>query len=357
MALKVNSMLRPALTACLLVALCISSVAQDRLPLPQLSPGASLSQTVGATEISVSYAAPAVRDRVIWGNKVPYDVVWRAGANTNTTVTLEHDVKVEGQALAAGTYGLHMIPGVDSFTIIFSQDSTSWGSYRYVEENDALRVTVTPQSAPKRERMAFLFDDVGDESATLQLHWDEVLVPVRIDVDVPTVVLAPVRENFAANSDKPGWEYWFQAADYGRVHGAPASETLAWVEKSVAIQKSFSNLWCQSELLADLNRLEEAESARTAALERVTADELADLGSRYLQREDPGAAAQVLTMVTEMGGAGWYVWSRLAQAREQMGDLPGAVEALKGALTAGPDPVTEGELKANLERVNSGVSG
>src|SRR6185503_497495 len=93
---------------------------QDRLPTPMASSASTVSQTIGLTDVTVTFGRPAVKGRAIWGALVPYEQVWRAGANENTTISFENDVKVEGQPLAAGTYGLHTIPHKDKWTVIFS---------------------------------------------------------------------------------------------------------------------------------------------------------------------------------------------------------------------------------------------
>ena len=117
------------------------------LKAPEPSPAATVTQTVGLTELKINYHRPAVGGRKIWGGLVPYGEVWRAGANENTTITFSSPVKIGGKPLAAGTYGLHMIPTTKQWTVIFSNVSSAWGSFTYDEKEDALRVTVTPQPA------------------------------------------------------------------------------------------------------------------------------------------------------------------------------------------------------------------
>lgn len=347
-------MFRPLAALSLLTSLC---AAQQTLPTPSLSPHARITQTVGVTEMSVDYHAPAVRNREIWGGKVPWGVVWRAGANANTLVEFSTDVLVEGQPLPAGAYGLHMIPGPERFTVIFSKDSKAWGSYAYRADNDALRVDVTPRAIDSRERMAFLFEDVGDDRATLTLAWERLAVPVQITVDLAEVVLGPVREAAARNDAAPGWQYWFQAAEFGRDHGVPAAETLGWIERSVAAQTTFTNKWAQSELLAEVGRAPEAEAAREAALKIVTVDELAGLGHRYTQRNDLAAAVTVYDMVIEMGAPNWWTYTEIAATKQKAGDLPGAEAAYKLALTKNPDPVTKAEIEASLAALRQPARG
>ena len=114
------------------------------LRLPTLSQRAIGTQRIGLTDITVNYCRPLVGGREIWGKAVPYGQTWRSGANENTTISFTDDVSVEGHALPAGTYGLHTIPAADQWTIIFSKNSTSWGSFSYNDKEDALRVNVKP---------------------------------------------------------------------------------------------------------------------------------------------------------------------------------------------------------------------
>ena len=130
------------------------------LNLPRLSQRATVIQRVGLTDITIVYHAPLAGGRELFGKVVPYGNVWRAGANENTTISFTDDVSVEGHPLPAGTYGLHMIPNADQWTIIFSKNSTSWGSFSYDEKEDALRVTVKPAAAENRDTLAYTFDDM-----------------------------------------------------------------------------------------------------------------------------------------------------------------------------------------------------
>ena len=134
------------------------------LNLPRLSQRAQITQRVGLTDITIVYHAPLAGGRELFGKTVPYGQVWRAGANENTTISFTDDVSVEGHPLAAGTYGLHMIPNADQWTIIFSKNSTSWGSFSYDEKEDALRVNVKPAAAENRDSLAYTFDDMKLDS-------------------------------------------------------------------------------------------------------------------------------------------------------------------------------------------------
>jgi hypothetical protein len=145
------------------------------------SPNAAVSQTIGTTEVRITYGRPQVNDRTIFGGLVPYGEVWRTGANEATTFSVSSDVTIAGEPLSAGTYSLYTIPGPDTWTIIFNNTANQWGT-NYDESKDALRVEVSPQSGSMREMMTFLFTKVTDTSGTCVLHWADTRVPFEIEV-------------------------------------------------------------------------------------------------------------------------------------------------------------------------------
>ena len=181
------------LVAAFLFALPSSTQAQDKEVRKSLH--ASVTQTLGVeTDITFDFSRPGVKGRTIWGDLVPYGMnpgvkysdnkpfPWRAGANENTTVTVSHDVKVEGNKLAAGKYSVHMIPSETDWVVIFSKKNDGWGSYTYDEKDDALRVTVKTTEASHEEWLTFGFDDLAGTSATGFLHWEKLKVSFKIEV-------------------------------------------------------------------------------------------------------------------------------------------------------------------------------
>jgi hypothetical protein len=150
------------------------------------SPNALVGQTIGTTQVMIAYGRPSVRDRVIFGELVPYGEVWRTGANEATVVHFSGDVTVAGEGLPAGTYSLHTIPAEGgAWTVIFNRVYEQWGAYEYDAAQDALRVSVTPEAGPASEMMTFVFENVTDVSGDLVLYWDTVRLPVTIGVAAP----------------------------------------------------------------------------------------------------------------------------------------------------------------------------
>jgi len=174
----------------LLLVLPSAALAQGQVR-PSLK--ASVSQRLGADgDVTIEYSRPGVKGRKIWGGLVPFGLApgnkyskdkpfpWRAGANENTTIEFKKDVLIEGKPLAAGKYGLHMIPGDKEWIIIFSKNNSAWGSFAYNEAEDALRVTVTPVPSPHQEWLMYGFEDLAGTSATAYLHWEQLKVPFKI---------------------------------------------------------------------------------------------------------------------------------------------------------------------------------
>ncbi|MBS9524601.1 DUF2911 domain-containing protein [Litoribacter alkaliphilus] len=149
------------------------AMAQDQ---EKASPARTAEGTVDGANIQIGYGSPAVRDRNIWGGLVPYDQVWRSGANEATTFTTDQAIKVEGKELAAGKYALFTIPGQNEWTIIFNKEASQWGSTKYQESEDVLRVKVTPkESSEMNERLTY---DITADGFVLK--WEKVEVPVKI---------------------------------------------------------------------------------------------------------------------------------------------------------------------------------
>lgn len=151
------------------------AMAQDN-PASRPSPAATASGKINTANITINYGSPSVKERKIWGELVPYDKVWRAGANEATTFETDKDIKVEGKALAAGKYGFFVIPGQNEWTIIFNKVSNQWGAFKYDSTQDALRVTVKPRKSDKmNERLVYEVTDKG-----IVLRWENLEVPVAI---------------------------------------------------------------------------------------------------------------------------------------------------------------------------------
>jgi len=175
------SALKVTLTILTVFCITYAGFAQERgNNAPRTSPNASVSQTIGTTEVSITYGRPSVNNRQIFGGLQKFGKVWRTGANESTTITFSGDVMIEGEKIEAGTYSLYTIPGQKEWTIILNS-KLSWGT-QYDKNEDILRVTVTPAEDQHREQFMIYFENVTAESAECVLHWNKTKVPFTISV-------------------------------------------------------------------------------------------------------------------------------------------------------------------------------
>jgi hypothetical protein len=159
-----------------------SSQAQNNKKDLRISPKAAVIQMVGFTEVRIDYSRPGVKKREIWGKLVPYDAVWRAGANEATKITFSTDVIVEGKKLKKGSYSLFAIPGKNDWTIIFNKVADQWGAFEYNESEDALRVKVKTEKAIWQEWLSYTINKASDTSAVIRLEWEKIKVPFKVEV-------------------------------------------------------------------------------------------------------------------------------------------------------------------------------
>ena len=159
-----------------------SSQSQNNKKDLRISPKATVIQTVGFTEVRIDYSRPGVKKREIWGKLVPYDAVWRAGANEATKITFSTDVTVEGKMLKKGSYSFFAIPGKNDWTIIFNKVADQWGAFEYNESEDALRVKVKNEKAIWQEWLSYTINKASDTSAVIRLEWEKIKVPFKVEV-------------------------------------------------------------------------------------------------------------------------------------------------------------------------------
>jgi hypothetical protein len=286
--------------ALLFLVLCaVSSVSAQNSPplrLPRPSQKASVMQTVGVTDITITYSRPGVKNRKIWGDPpttattgtatlddarlrakdapiVPYGHVWRAGANEATTFTVTDDVLINGQKLAAGTYSLHTIPGRDEWTIIFNSDAGQWGSFSYDEKKDALRVKAKPQTTTdNQEWLTYEIPDVGPTSARVNIRWERLRVPFT--VEVPNMeALMRARIDAAVAANPTDWRIPLTVANQ-YANDDKWDEALRWADQSIKVKETFQNLAAKAQLLFEAGRKDEAFVVGEQAIQRGKADKV-----------------------------------------------------------------------------------
>jgi tetratricopeptide (TPR) repeat protein len=309
--------------------------AQALLKLPQASPAAAVSQTVGLTEIQVDYHRPAVNGRKIWGGLVPYNEIWRAGANENTTIKFSTRVTVEGKKLAPGTYGLHMIPGEKEWTIVFSNMSAAWGSRSYDPKEDAARVTASPRPADFEERLSYRLDGPTDTSVEASMRWEKLAVPFRIEVDTPAVVVESLRSQLRG-LPVFSWQGFSQAAAYCAEHGVDLPEALTWVDQSISMNENFQNLRVKAAILEKSGDAKAAESLRAQAMKIATETDLNNYGYQLMAQQKMDEAIAIFQRNTREHPQSWNVWDSLAKAYERQGNKKAAIDNYTKALSMAP---------------------
>lgn len=247
----------------LIFVFTFSTVGQQ-IKTPRPSPDATVSQIVGVTEISIDYSCPGVKGRKIWGELVPYGEVWRTGANEVTSITFSDPVTVNGNELAAGTYGIHTIPGESEWEFIFSKDTKVNDGSNYDPAKDALRIKVKPAENQFVERMTFLFTDVTDNSVNVNLAWDKLMVSFKVETNTNEIFLSNAREELS-------WSPTLQAAQYCLTANINLEEALSWAKASCLIDEVYWNTRVKAQIQNKLGMKDEAITSMEKAI---------DLGSK-----------------------------------------------------------------------------
>ena len=374
-----RSCVRPVLALALFALLAAGPAAGQGLVVSPSGDNqrATVTQQIGPVKATVDYSSPRValrgqdRKGKIWGQLVPYGLSdlgfndckncpWRAGANMNTTFAVTHDVQVEGKPLPAGTYGLHMIPGEAEWTVIFSRNSNSWGSYWYDPKEDALRVTVKPVKSEYHEWLTYEFTEREPEKATVALKWEELSVPVRIAVpNAKELWVASIRSQLRAGLGFDG-HYLQEAADWCLQNKVNLPEALAWAEKAMTPAVGGSETFSTLSTLwrAQLADGKETEAAKT--LERALANPTATpVAIHYLGRQlqaegKKDDAIRVYQMNAKRFPNQWPVNVGLMRAYAAAGDRKKALEHAKLALAQAPDPQNRKNLENMVKLLEEG---
>jgi tetratricopeptide (TPR) repeat protein len=321
------------------------------LDLPRQSQHARLMQRIGITDITIDYHRPLVAGRKVWGGLVPWGQVWRAGANENTTITFTDQVTVEGKPLAKGIYGLHMIPGEKEWTVIFSRQAAAWGSFTYDEKEDALRVTVKPQTADMHEALAYDFDDVKPNAATITLRWEKVAVPFKVEVNTNEVVTASLHNQLRGLSQYT-FEGWDDAANYFLQAKTNLDEALKYSDRSIQVEERFDNMMTKANVLEALNRKEEAAAVRAKAIPLGTAVQIHGYGRQLQTQGKQQQAFDLYRANMKKNPDHWTAHNEAARLACAEGKFDDAVKHMKMSVSAAPDQF-KSPLEALVKRLEA----
>jgi tetratricopeptide (TPR) repeat protein len=359
-----------ALAACALLSFASAAAAKDiTLPPSGDNQYGKVTQGIGLVRVSVEYSSPNVhapdgKDRAghIWGELVPYGLYdlaynnctkcpWRGGANENTVFTVSHPVKIEGQDLPAGSYGLFFIAGKDEWTVIFSKNYQSWGAFWYDPAEDQLRVQVKPSECEYHEWLTYEFTDRETDHATVALQWERLQVPIRITVDdMKGLYVANLKQEFR-NAQAFKWQTFREAAIYCLVNKTNLDQGLAWAQEAVSRPgtgvENMQTLSVLAELQLAMGNKEEGVKTmdRALALPSATPVDIHGVARFQQMQGDKELAKKYFLLNAKRFPNQWPVNVGLARYWNMSGDNKQAVTYAKKALVQVPD---EGNKK-NLE--------
>ena len=356
-----------AATFILFFAILTTATAQMDLPPSAGNPRATISEEVGITSITIKYSRPDVngREGKIWGTLVTYgftsqnlntnknDMPWRAGANETTMITFEHDVKVEGQPIKAGTYGLYMAVYADKATIIFSKQADAWGSFFYEEKNDVLRVDVKPVALDKNvEYLKYEFIEHKEKYCVIALQWEKLSIPFKVDVDVENIVLARMREQVTGQR---GFTPLLltAAANYFINKNINLDEALAWSQRAANF-KSFSTLNTLGTAYTKLNRLKEADSTMNEALVFAVPAQFQGYGRSLVTAKRLDRWMEVLNATQKKSGDVFIVNSGYMSYYSAKGDFKKALDYANKALAQAPNDAAKTTMNGNIAKLKEG---
>jgi len=354
------------LSAIAIAYLQVSSAQMD-LPPSGGNPRAKITEEVGITDITISYSRPDVngREGKIWGNVITYGFStssfitnkntspWRAGANENTIINFEHDVKLEGRPVKAGTYGLFMAVWPDSVILILSNQYNAWGSFYYEEKNDVLRVTVKPVALDKSvEWLKYEFIEQKEKSCTIALLWEKLMIPFKIDIDVDNIVINRLREQVTGQRGFNQLNL-VAAANYCLNKNINLEEALSWSKRAAGF-KSYSTLRTLATAYEKLNRLKEADSVMIEALTMANVNQYIGYGRALIAQKRTDKSLEVLLAGKTKFGDVFAVNNGLMFGYAAKADFKNALVYAMKAMEQASDDATKKTLQDQIVKLKDG---
>jgi TolA-binding protein len=322
------------------------------LDLPQASPEASVFQQVGLTDITIAYHRPAVNKRTVWGDVVPYDQVWRAGANENTTITFSTPATVGGKTVPAGTYGLHMLPTQKDWSVMLSSTSTAWGSFSYDEKEDVVRFTVTPKPADFEERLEYRFENPTETSVDVVMQWEKTQVSFPITVDTNAVVMASLQKQLRG-LPRFGWQAWNNAAQWALQHNVDLPQALKWADQSIQTQQTFANLRTKAAILEKQGDVKQAEDLRAQSMKIATEADINVYGYQLLGQKKYDEAIAIFRKNIKDYPNSWNCYDSLGEALAAKGDTKASIESYNKAMSMTTDPAQKKRIQDILAKMKA----
>jgi tetratricopeptide (TPR) repeat protein len=332
---------------------------------------AHVGERVGLTDVTIKYSRPGVKGREgkIWGTLVytgysdlgfgnTKAAPWRAGANESTNITFSNDVKIEGQALPAGTYGLFMAYDPNETTIIFSKDAAAWGSYYYDEKQDALRVKVKPIPAEQpTEWLKYEFLNQTDSSATIQLTWEKTAIPFRVQTDLVRDQLASFRNEL--RTDKGfNWVPWFQAAQWCADKNVNLQQALQWADSATSStfggNSQFPAHATKAQILTLLGRNDEATNIMKNAMQFASMQDMHQYGRQLINSKRSKEALEIFKLNAQKNPKQFTTLVGLARGYSATGDYKNALKYAQQAQPLAPDQLNKTSMETMIGQLKEG---
>jgi tetratricopeptide (TPR) repeat protein len=332
---------------------------------------ASVSERVGITDITIHYDRPGVKGREgkIWGQLIPVGLTdqgfgtskaapWRAGANENTTIEFSDDVKIEGQPLAAGKYGFFVAYDPNESTLIFSKNNSAWGSFFYDEKADALRVKVKPVALDKSvEWLKYEFLNETENSTTIALQWEKLMIPFKVEVDYVKSQLESFRRELQTSKGFQ-WESWNQAAQWALQHNVNLNEALLWADTATSVgfggSQSFQAWSTKAQVLDKLGRSDEAAALTKKALPFATMNEIHGYGRNLLQQKKNKEALDIFKMNFDKNPNQFTTLVGLTRGYSANGDYKTALKYANQALPLAPNEQNKNNVMTMIDKLKNG---
>jgi hypothetical protein len=343
---------------------------------------AAVTQFIGPVQVTIEYSSPKVhgpggadRRGKIWGELVPFGMAdlgfppgrlspWRAGANENTVFSVSHPVLINGKPLPAGRYGLHVMvaspSGSEDWTLIFSRNSTSWGSFSYDAAEDALRLPIRPRKHEYREHLTYEFVEREPAQAIAELQWEDIALPWTIRVEnIEDVYISQLR-NELRNAPGFSWQSYNAAVQYALGANKHLDTALQWADGAISFpfvgQANFVTLSAKASVLSKLGREAEAEPLRKQALNHPTATmiQIHQYGRQLLAAGRKQEALDVFLLNAKRNGDVWPINVGLARGYLATGDNAKALEHARKAVAQAPDALNKRNLEAMVQAISEG---
>ncbi len=345
-----RSVVLPVILAAVLCAVTSADAQNQNVVFPQESPRGRTIATIGFTDVSIDYGRPAVKGRKVWGALVPWDSVWRAGANMNTVIEFTSPVVVDGKEVPAGRYGLHMIPTATTWTIIFNKEANNWGSFSYQQGDDAARFTTTPRPGEMNERLTYTIDDVTDSTAVATLRWEKLAVPIPLRFHTTDVVEDSVKHQLhAAPQFFP--QGWNQAARWA-LRNNRMELAAAWADTAVLRQANYTSLRTLAMVQAKQGNSAAAEATTQKALAVATEADVNAYGYELLGQKKYDEAITIFAKNTKDYPRSWNTYDSLGEAYATKGEKKLAQANYRKALAMVEDPAQKRRIEAALSTLN-----